>query len=288
VLVPSVVLVGLSVLDAPANAPRRSVDAGFGALLGAVFLVKSGLAPLWFVGFAALAWVAARRRRASACVGLLLALAAPLGWMAFVFMATGRIDPGTSWDGENLFRGWCEACSRVYPWQSLDRLFDTPAIATPDGLVPAPAVAPRCAFPSEWAWSDHYRARAFEWAAAAPRQAAGFLLQKAWVVLFEVRPVPRVGRLDAVRLAVVSASFLLLRAAALGGLVLGWRERARLACFTPHAAFGAACCGALCVPLLAGFAYDRHGIVVLVSFLCAVAGIASRVREAGSGRGAAG
>lgn len=283
VLVPSLVLVGLSVLDPPASERRsRGVDVAFGALLGAVFLVKSGHAPLWLVGCSTLAWAAFGRRRPTAWAGLLLALAAPFAWMAFVWGATGRLDPGTSWDGENLFRGWCAACARIYPWQSLDRLFDTAAIATPGGLVHTGLAPPRCAFPSEWAWSDHYRDRALEWAAAAPGEAARFLLHKAWVVLLEVRPVPLVGGLDVTRSAAVIGSFAVLRGAALGALVFGWRRRARLACLTRFWLFGAACCGALCVPLLIGFAYDRHSIVVLVAFLCAAAGIASRVRNADS------
>jgi hypothetical protein len=277
VLVPSLVLLGLSVLDPPSERRGGWVHVGFGALLGAVFLVKSGLAPLWLVGCATLAWAAFVRRRASAWMGLLFALAAPLAWMAFVFAATGRVDPGTSWDGENLFRGWCAACARIYPWQSLDRLFDTGEIATPDGLVRAALAPPRCAFPSEWAWSDHYRDRALEWMAAAPGEAMRFLLHKLWVVLLELRPVPLVGGLDITRSAVVIGSFVVLRGAALGALVLGWRCRARLACFTRFWGFGAACCAALCVPLLVGFVYDRHSAVVLVAFLCAAAGVASRV-----------
>jgi hypothetical protein len=280
-LVPSLVLVGMSVLDPPSERRRGWVDVGFGALLGAVFLVKSGLAPLWLVGCATLAWAALGRRRASAGAGLLLALAAPLGWVAFVFAATGRVDPGTSWDGENLFRGWCAACARIYPWQSLDRLFDTGAIATPGGLVPTALAPPRCAFPSEWAWSDHYRDRALEWVAAEPGEAARFLLHKAWVVLLEVRPVPLVGGLDATRSAVVIGSFLVLRGAALGALAVAWRRRAVLAGFTRFWLFGVACCAALCVPLLVGFAYDRHSVVVLVAFLSAAAGIASRSGQSG-------
>jgi hypothetical protein len=277
VLVPSLVLVGLSVLHPSTEARQPRVDVGFGVLLGAVFLAKSGHAPLWLVGTLALGWAAFRRGRSSAWLGLLLALAAPLAWVAFVFAATGRADVGTSWDGENLFRGWCDVCSRVYPWQSLDRLFDTPAIGTPDGIVSVGVVPPRCVFASEWAWSDHYRDRALAWALAAPAEAARFLLRKVWVVLFEVRPVPLVGSLDVTRSAVVIGSFVLLRGAALGALVFGWRLRARLACFTRGVLFGAACCAALCVPLLVGFAYDRHSVVVLVAFLCAAAGIASRL-----------
>jgi hypothetical protein len=280
-LIPSLVLVGMSVLDPPAAEPHsRWLDVGFGALLAAVFLVKSGYAPLWLVGAAALVWVGLRRQRRSAWAGLLLALAAPAAWMAYVWVATGRLDAGTSWDGENLFRGWCTACTRVYPWQSLDRLFDTGAIATPRGIVHPGLMPPRCAFPNEWAWSDHYRDRALAWALASPGEGLRYLARKAWVVLFEVRPVPLLGALDTARSAVVTGSFLLLRAAALAALVLGWSRRAQLARLTPLLVFGAACCGALCVPLLVAFAYDRHSIVLLVTFLWAAAGIASRVRDA--------
>jgi hypothetical protein len=279
-LVPSLVLLGMSVLDPSPAEPSRWIDVGFGALLGAVFLLKSAHAPLWLVGAAALLWAALRRRRRSAWAGLLLALAAPMAWMVYVWAATGRLDPGTSWDGENLFRGWCTACARVYPWQSLDRLFDTDAIATPRGVVRPGLLPPRCAFPNEWAWSDHYRDRALDWALAFPGEGLRYLAQKAWVVLFEVRPVPLLGALDGTRSAVVTGSFLLLRAAALAALVLGWRRRAQLARLTPCLIFGAACCAALCVPLLVAFAYDRHTVVVLVTFLWAAAGIASRARDA--------
>jgi hypothetical protein len=143
--------------------------------------------------------------------------------------------------------------------------------------VRAALAPPRCAFPSEWAWSDHYRDRALAWMAAAPGEAMRFLLHKSWVVLLEVRPVPLVGGLDVTRSAVVIGSFAVLRAAALGALVLGWRCRAALGRLRRFWLFGAACCAALCVPLLVGFAYDRHSVVVLVAFLCAAAGVASRV-----------
>jgi len=275
VLVPALLLVGLAVVEAPAS-QRRRVDVGFGVLLGAVFLVKSGNAPLWLVGSVTLAWAALRRRRRSAWFGLLLSLAAPLGWMGFVLATTGRASFGTSWDGENLFRGWCEACSRIYPWQSLDRLFDTDTVAIPQGVVKAPLTPLRCSFPDEWAWNDHYRDRALAWATAEPGEALRYLLRKLWVVLFEVRPVPLVGGLDVARSLVVVGSFLVLRAAALVALVLAWRQRARLTPLTPLLIFGSVGCAALAVPLLIGFAYDRHTILVLVAFVCVAAGIASR------------
>jgi hypothetical protein len=202
-----------------------------------------------------------------------VALAAPLAWGAFVLRASGRLSLGTSWDGENLFRGWCDAGSRIYPWQSLDRLFDTPSIAIPSGAVPAPHAPPRCAFPNEWAWSDHYRDRALAWAVESPVRAARYALQKALIVLLEVRPVPWLGASEPARAFVVVLSFLVLRGAALVALAIGWRRRAALAQAVPSLMFAAGACAALCVPLIVGFAYDRHSVGVLIAFLFLATGI---------------
>lgn len=283
VLVPASMVVGLGVVDmrGPARSETRAGrDVMFGVLLGAVFLVKSAYLLLWGVGALALVWVALRQRRRSAWLGLLLALSAPIGWMVFVQGATGRVSLGTSWDGENLFRGWCAECSRVYPWQSLDRLFDSELITTSLESVRAPYAPPRCSFAGEWAWSDHYRDRALAWALRAPGEALVYLLRKAWVVLVEVRPVPLIGGLDVARALVVVGSTLVLRCAALVALVLAWRERARLAGLAPLVVFGLAGCAALCAPLLVAFAYDRHSVVVLVAFLFVAAGIARRAWRA--------
>jgi hypothetical protein len=279
VLIPCLLIAGLGTVDTSprADARRAFWCIALGALLGAVFLLKSGYAPLHGVGCVALVWAGLRQRQRSAWVGLLLALAAPLAWGAFVFRVTGRLSLGTSWDGENLFRGWCDAGYRVYPWQSLDRLFDTSLIATPGGAVPAPPAPPRCSFPSEWAWSDHYRDRALAWAAATPARAALFAMQKALVVLLEVRPVPGVGASDPLRALVVVQSFLVLRGAGLVALVIGWRQRATLARATPSLLFAAGASLALCVPLIVGFAYDRHSVVVIVAFLFLATGILAGV-----------
>jgi hypothetical protein len=277
-LIPCLLLAGLGTLDTSpgADARRAFWCIALGALLGAVFLVKSGYVPLHGVGCVALVWAGLRHRQRSAWIGLMVALAAPLAWGAFVLRASGRLSLGTSWDGENLFRGWCDAGYRIYPWQSLDRLFDTAWITTPGGAVPAPPTPPRCAFPSEWAWSDHYRDRALAWATRTPASGALFAMQKALVVSFEVRPVPGVGASDPSRLLVVVLSFLVLRGASLVALVIGWRRRAALARATPSLLFALGASLALCAPLIIGFAYDRHSVVVIVAVLFLATGILAR------------
>jgi hypothetical protein len=280
-LIPCLMLAGLSVLDPSpaADARRPAWSLLFGALLAGVFLLKSGYFAIHLVGVAALLWVCARRPHRLHWLGLVVALAGPLGWAAFVFHVSGRISLGTSWDGENLFRGWSSAGLQVYPWQSLDRLFDTPAIAVPGGVVEAPRVPPRCSFGGEWAWSDHYRDRALDWAATAPRSAARFILEKARVVLLEVRPVPLSGMGDPLRALVVISSFLLLRGVGLVALVAAFRRRLVLRRRLPQLLFGACALLALSLPLLVGFAYDRHTFVLLVAFLFLAAGLASRLES---------
>ncbi len=280
VLIPCLMLAGLSVLaPAPAAGARPAGSIAFGALLSGVFLLKSGYVAVHGVGAAALLWLCLHRPHRLHWLGLLVALAGPLGWAAFVFHATGRMSLGTSWDGENLFRGWSSAGLEVYPWQSLDRLFDTPAIATPTGVIEAPLAPPRCAFGGEWAWNDHYRDRALGWAADAPGSAARFIVEKARVVLFEVRPVPLSGMSDPLRAAVVILSFLLLRGLGLVALVWAFRQRGPLRGRLPQLLFGAGSLVALALPLLVGFAYDRHTFVLLVAFLFLAAGLASQLES---------
>ena len=109
-------------------------------------------------------------------------------------------------------------------------------------------------------------------------------MQKALVVLLEVRPVPGVGASDPLRALVVVQSFLVLRGAGLVALVIGWRRRATLARATPSLLFAAGASLALCVPLIVGFAYDRHSVVVIVAFLFLATGILARaMREESSG-----
>jgi hypothetical protein len=79
------------------------------------------------------------------------------------------------------------------------------------------------------------------------------------------------------RALVVVQSFLVLRGAGLVALVIGWRHRATLERATPSLLFAAGASLALCVPLIVGFAYDRHSVVVIVAFLFLATGILAGV-----------
>lgn len=275
VLVPCLLVAGVAVLDTSATASRSRGAWGLalGALAAALFSLKSTYLPLHLCACAALAWAALRRRSRWSGLGLLLALCAPLAWGSFVWARTGQFSVGSSWDGENLFRGFCQACALVYPSQSLDRLFDTAVLATPSGPVHAEALPGRCAFTGEWAWDAFYRQRALA-DAGAPGIGA-YLGKKLGVLLFEVRPVPWVGNGGALRSALVLVSFVLARAALGLALVLGWRWRRALRRQPSVLVFGGAALAALAAPLLVGFAYDRHTFVLLVAAAALAAAIAT-------------
>lgn len=287
VLVPCLLVAGVAVVDpSPVAARSRgNWSLTLAGLAAAVFLLKSAHLPLHLCACAALGWACWRHRSPLAGLSLLLAACAPLGWAAFVLVRTGQLGLGSSWDGENLYRGLCAACARVYPTHSLDRLFDTPLLMTPSGPVVAEVLPPRCAFHGEWSWHGHYRDRAL---AAARGDSVGllaYLAKKLGVLLLEVRPVPLLAAGGLARWLIVVPSFVLARCALALALVLGWRRRAELRRLTPALVFGAAALLACCLPLLLGFAYDRHTLVVLVAGLFFAAAIATMTRGASASGG---
>jgi hypothetical protein len=280
VLVPCLLVAGMAVVDPSPNAARSrgAWSLALGVLAAAIFLLKSTYLPLHLCACAALAWACLRHRSALAGIGLLLGACAPLGWLAFVHARTGQLSLGSSWDGENLYRGLCEACARVSPTHSLDRLFDTPLLSTPSGPVTTDVLPPRCAFHDEWSWHAAYRERALAAAQSSGSGTLGYLARKLGVVFLEVRPVPHLGAGGWPRLLTVLPSFVLARGALAIALVQGFRQRAELRRLTPPLFFGAAVLLASIAPLIVGFAYDRHTLVVLVTGLFFAAAITTMLQ----------
>jgi len=102
----------------------------------------------------------------------------------------------SSWNGENLFRGYNSDSLAIYPQVSLDRIFDSRRAVLADGTsVPLGDYAEQqqC-FADEWAWSESYSRRATAWLHGHPLEAFQFNLRKLWVALVEIRHTPyRVG-----------------------------------------------------------------------------------------------
>jgi hypothetical protein len=98
----------------------------------------------------------------------------------------------SSWNGENLFRGYNSDSVAIYPQISLDRIFDSRRAVLADGTtVPLGDYAEhqQC-FVDEWAWNESYSQRALVWLKAHPLQAVLFNIRKMWVTLAEIRHTP--------------------------------------------------------------------------------------------------
>jgi hypothetical protein len=200
-----------------------------------------------------------------------LALAAvPIAsWGMHNLRTTGVFSISSSWNGENLLRGYDSGALAIYPEISLDRIFDSSVAVLDDGTrVSLGNYTARSCFKDEWSWSSSYSSLALQWLRDQPLPALTFLAHKSWVALVEVRHTPTYGSatdksadtsrmLSAVMIAWMVAArivFFLLVARVLLDLH-GGRNRS----------YGRvlAVLAAACAPYMIVFAYQRHMIPVL-------------------------
>lgn len=270
------------------------------ALATALYLLKASYLALFGLTLVvALAW-GGWHRAPLVVAGAVLALAAPLGWGLYNHAADGRFAIMTSWDGENLYRGWNGDTARIYPIVEIDRVFDSPAITMPDGQTIA--MLPkrvRADFANEWQWNDTDRALAKDWIAANPGAARGLLLKKAGNYLFSLEKTPRQytatpqpgGAMRRFEDATTALWLVGARVALLGfalGAALLWRrapgQRAALA-------FAALLAGAYAAPCVVGFQFERHitaGLILSIGSVLAIGQDAFsqfRARSAQSSKG---
>jgi hypothetical protein len=202
-----------------------------------------------------------------ACV-VLVAVPASL-WAAHNLRSTGVLSVSSSWNGENLFRGYDSAALAIYPQISLDRIFDSRRAVLDDGrIVPLGAYKSSRCFNDEWTWSSAYSHRAWEWLAGHPYPAARFLAKKTWVTLFEVRHTPTYGSATEKHQegSPVQRSVMIGWMAAARGvffLLLGYLLLDLRAGRNRSYAWAVALLLAACVPYMIVFSYQRHMIPVL-------------------------
>jgi hypothetical protein len=241
------------------------------------YLFKSSLILVWFSVSAVILFVAFQSGRKWLGLGLIaLALAAPLSWLTHNFTTSGRLSVMSSYDGENMFRGWNVHTLDLYPQCSLDMLFEPIRICM-DKPIDLPVELGRPGFASEWAWNDAYKKRAMDWITEKPAAALKTLGVKAYNVLVTPRLVPyrltdglkeksrstaeeviatawlAIGRvLELLGLAL--SVFLLLR----GDMAARRVAAASLLLTTSYAA-----------PYILGFGYERHfAIFVMLTAIC--------------------
>ena len=199
-----------------------------------------------------------------------LAVVPFLAWGAHTYATSGGVHISSSWNGENLFRGYNSESFAIYPQISLDRIFDSRRAVLQDGTAVAlGADTSRSCFSDEWAWSRFYSDKAKTWLQSHPVEAGRFLLEKLWVTFVELRHTPyQVSATDPepdypplVRAASVGWMAL----ARLGLLVLIASLIADIANGSKvDALWTLALIAAAFAPYVGVFAYQRHIVPVLV------------------------
>lgn len=152
---------------------RLQASVAVGAVLAAAlgYLIKSSqVLVLVAVSIIVVSAAFAAGRRGLAAGLLALALAAPAGWLAHNYTTGKRLTVMSSYDGENMFRGWNANTLVLYPACGLDVLF-TDLNLCQGRKLNLPKEVSRAGFKDEWAWNDAYKARAFEWIANNPGEA---------------------------------------------------------------------------------------------------------------------
>jgi hypothetical protein len=248
------------------------------AFASLAYLFKSSQILVWAVVTVTACVAAAQMRRPLLAAGLAaFALVAPASWLAHNVATGDRASIMSSYDGENMFRGWNAHTLDLFPACHLDTLFV--ALRTCEGKVlDLPHEIGRPAFPDEWAWNDGYKTRATDWIHDNPGAAAKTFAVKAATFLLwprmvpyllmdessETRRKPAEEILSGLWLAV--GRVIELAALGMGGwLALRGRGRTRalgvvsLALLTAYAA-----------PYILGFSTERHfSLFILMSALCA-------------------
>jgi hypothetical protein len=203
--------------------------------------------------------------------GLLGVVAATfLLWMMHVYATSGEIRASSSWNGENLWRGYNPAAAAIFPEITLDRAFDsTRAVLMNGTVVPLGNYMHERCFNDEWQWNDVYASRALRWIEYHPREVLQLDLKKAWVALFEIRHTPeflsatdKTPQYSALTRVLLMLWMVLARVvffSALLRLLLLARERGyRRYLWLPLLL------GAACAPYIIVFGWQRHMVPVLI------------------------
>jgi hypothetical protein len=177
--------------DQTGSARRRDVMAILGVLVAAaMYLVKTTALPALVV--MVLAVLAARNigtRAKMACVAA--ALLTFSGWAAHNVRHSCAVHLSSSFNGENLLRGYDSGAYLIYPEIYIDRIMDSTQATLEDGtVVPLGDYTHTVKFPDEWSWDAYYSKKAGTWLRNNPGTALAFLAKKVWVAFFEIRQTP--------------------------------------------------------------------------------------------------
>jgi hypothetical protein len=199
-------------------------------------------------------------RRSTKAMFLIVGLAPLLGWGLYCLAVTGEFRIGSSYDGENLFRGSNDAAYLIYPPGNLDRIFRDTRIVIEGTAIDLPPRPHPPVFDNEWRRSDWYAMLALRWIEDNPLKFVEMTARKFFVMFGEIRSTPLNcdgdSRYSPYYLAgipwMIFARLIFLRniMVSLGPLRRHLDQRVLVALV--------GLCAFYSVPYLVGFAYERH------------------------------
>jgi hypothetical protein len=257
---------------------------GLVVLAGLGYLAKTTILPFLIMTMVFCA-VQLRSRPSLAAAVVALGLLPLIAWSFFSLQTTGRWSLSSSWNGENLLRGFNSESYEIYPDISVDRIFNAKEGVLLDGrIVPMGHWTNRPPFTDEWQWNDYYAKLATQWVVSNPIKAVLFSGKKAWAMFVDVQRVPR--KISAGEEAEPYGALTQLSG-------IGWMMIARVlfvafcigsivearATRSARALWPLVMVGAYSVPYVIVFASQKHAVPMLVYAGLSFAGTLSRLRE---------
>jgi hypothetical protein len=246
---------------------RAAVDMYVNAALAStLYLTKATYMPLLLVSV--VFQISCSGKLRSTAIALALTVLPFAAWAVHLqSTGTDRIY-GTSWDGENFYRGVSPLAAQLYPRVSLDHMFHTTEFIAADGEHVAldgfaqPILEARAAT-GEWHWHEIYMHHAIATIKTQPGEVLAFLGKKAWYTLFGLHDKLRMP-MDPERTTVVIVIFAIVRAVWLYTTVkvVVSTNKASVAAYALLSA-------ALLTPFIIGFAYERHLTCALAALILA-------------------
>jgi hypothetical protein len=242
---------------------RRNIMAGAAVALACLmYFSKPTVLPLLMVTVALS--LASRHISWTCKAASVLLVAVPMAlWASHTLNTTGTIRLSTSYNGENLFRGYNSSSLLIYPQVNLDRVLDSSTVTLMDGtVVSIKDTAHQDCFTDEWAWNDHYAAAAHTWLWQQPVAALKFLAIKAWVALIEVRYTPG-DRTISAAVAAIAVAWMIFARCVFFGLLIALAIDIFHKRYSP-ALWGLALMATAFAPFVIVFAYQRHVVPLLI------------------------
>ncbi len=125
-------------------------------------------------------------------IAVLPFLLALVWWGNVNYQYHGEVRLGSSYNGENFYRGQNAYSYKVYPELNLDRLIDSSEVILNSGEhFPLPNwLSHFQPFKGEWEWHDYFNKLSGQWIKEHPAEAFSFTLRKIYVFFLEPRKVP--------------------------------------------------------------------------------------------------